>query len=193
MFAALAEAAAERGNSELRVSDVLARAGVSRATFYQQFDDLDECLVGAYRAASERLISGISAACGSASDWPLGVLAAIEFSLAFSLESPAAARLLSATSSACDPRLVPHSRLVLDQLVGLLRSGRRYPDADPAMPELIERALVSGAISVVGSRLAAGQLNRLAELKWELTQLLLAPYLGREGAANLVEAAAAPR
>jgi AcrR family transcriptional regulator len=191
MLAGLAEAAAERGVSDLRVSDVLVRSGVSRTTFYQHFDDLHECVVAAYWAAFEELMRGISEACGSAPDWPRGVLGAIDFSLDFSLESPAQAQLLSAATTACDPRLERHARMVLDQLAGLLRFGRQRLDPAPTLPDLTEWALIGGAISVVGSRLATGQVAHLPDLKPELAQLLLAPYLGRETAAGLVEAGAA--
>jgi AcrR family transcriptional regulator len=192
MLAGLAEAAAERGVSDLRVSDVLMQSGVSRTTFYQHFDDLHECVVAAYLAAFEELMRGISEACASAPDWPRGVLAAIDFSLDFSLESPARAQLISGATTACDPRLERHSRLVLDQLAGLLRFGRQRLDPAPILPELTEWALIGGAISVVGTRLATGQLLHLSELKPELAQLLLTPYLGRQAAAGMVEASVAP-
>lgn len=191
MLEALAEAVAERGISNVRVSDVLAGSGVSRTTFYQHFDDLHGCLVASYWAAFEQLIRGISEACGSAPDWPGGVLAAIDFSLDFSIEHSAQAQLLSTTNNACDPRLERHSRLVVDQLAGLLRAGRTRLDPPPALPDLTEQALIGGAIAVIGTRLAAGQLDQLGGLKPELAQLLLTPYLGRQQAASLIEAGVA--
>lgn len=191
MLEALARAVSERGISNVSVSDVLARAGVSRATFYENFDDLQGCLVASYRAASEQLIGGISEACGSASDWPRGVVAAIDFSLDFSRRFPAQAQLLSMTNNVCDPRLERDSRLVADRLAGLLRAGRERLDSAPVLPDFTEQSLIGGTIGVIGARLACGQLDQLAGLKPELAHFLLAPYLGQRGAARLVEACSA--
>jgi AcrR family transcriptional regulator len=57
LVAAMTELAARRGYSSVSIADVSARAGVSSATFYEQFADKEDCLLGAYRAASSRMLS----------------------------------------------------------------------------------------------------------------------------------------
>jgi AcrR family transcriptional regulator len=194
LLLATAEAVAEVGCSALTVRDVLERSMVSRATFYQQFDNVRQCLVAAYRDACEQLIGAVVEACAVHRSWPEGVLAAVEAGVDFAAESPPRAALLAATNNACDPALASHVTATRDQLVGLLRSGRRHFPEAAVTPELVEQALVGGAIAVVASRVAAGRVDRLAELKPDLAQLLLTPYLGRAQAAQLaVTANLSPR
>src|SRR3977135_2675206 len=49
LLQAATEAVAELGYVKTTVADVLARAGVSRATFYQLFRDKEDCFLAAYQ------------------------------------------------------------------------------------------------------------------------------------------------
>ena len=52
----------ELGYRGLTVQDVLGRAGVSRPTFYEQFEDKEDCFLAAFDAAAARLRERIEAA-----------------------------------------------------------------------------------------------------------------------------------
>jgi AcrR family transcriptional regulator len=49
--------ATQVGYQQVSIAQVSAKAGVSRATFYEQFDDKEDCLLAAYRTAAERLLA----------------------------------------------------------------------------------------------------------------------------------------
>lgn len=53
LLQAMTEAVAEKNYANTAVADVLSRAGVSRATFYQQFTGKEDCFLAAYRANAE--------------------------------------------------------------------------------------------------------------------------------------------
>jgi AcrR family transcriptional regulator len=55
---AMVDDVAERGYPAVTVAHVIARAGVSRATFYEQFDDKEECFLAAFDAAIGILLTG---------------------------------------------------------------------------------------------------------------------------------------
>ena len=56
----MAEAVGERGYTETTVRDVLERARMSRRTFYELFDNREECFLAAYdQARSELMVSAI--------------------------------------------------------------------------------------------------------------------------------------
>jgi AcrR family transcriptional regulator len=57
----MVEAVAEQGYVNTSVADVLARAGVSRATFYAQFRDKQDCFHAAYAAGIGLLTEAMSA------------------------------------------------------------------------------------------------------------------------------------
>lgn len=45
------------GYQQVSIAQVSAQAGVSRATFYEQFEDKEDCLLAAFRLAAERLLA----------------------------------------------------------------------------------------------------------------------------------------
>lgn len=59
---AMAELVAQRGYSAVRVSDLTALAGVSRPTFYELFQDKEECLLAAYDEVAARVAEVVAAA-----------------------------------------------------------------------------------------------------------------------------------
>ncbi len=59
---AMTEVTAKVGYGEASVADVIARAGVSRKTFYEQFDDKEDCFLTAYDVLSERLLAALVSA-----------------------------------------------------------------------------------------------------------------------------------
>src|SRR4051812_43743942 len=62
LLRAMAEVAAEKGYANTVVADVIARAGVSRRTFYELFRDKQDCFLAAYAETVELLSSGVIAA-----------------------------------------------------------------------------------------------------------------------------------
>jgi AcrR family transcriptional regulator len=61
ILAAMAQAVVRKGFPAATVADVIAAAGVSRATFYQQFDDINDCFLAAFDAASHRVMVALFA------------------------------------------------------------------------------------------------------------------------------------
>src|SRR5215213_1816945 len=67
---AAATAMAEQGYAVLTVRDLIDRAGVSRRTFYQLFDDKIDCVFAAHERAFERLSEIVVSACRAGDAWP---------------------------------------------------------------------------------------------------------------------------
>jgi AcrR family transcriptional regulator len=182
IVAAVAPAMAEKGYAKLTVKDLIDRAGVSRRTFYQLFDDKLDCVFAAHHAAFSRLNSVIVDACASQGEWADGVVAAIDGALAFVAEAPDEARLILISSQASEPKLARRGRASHDQLAALLRSGRNRPQSNGTPLPSVEQAIVGAAMSLVADCLIADELDRLPELGPELVQIVLTPYLGDEAA-----------
>ncbi|MEV4258826.1 TetR/AcrR family transcriptional regulator, partial [Spirillospora sp. NPDC049652] len=64
LYAAMAEAMAERGYVRTSVEDVLKRAVVSRQSFYRLFDSKLDCFMGAFERAGEILVAHVLEALG---------------------------------------------------------------------------------------------------------------------------------
>src|SRR5437870_37717 len=67
---AITGAVAEKGYEATTVADVISRAGVSRATFYEFYSDKDECFSAAYDSVIDQLLQGVSSAYLGDAPWP---------------------------------------------------------------------------------------------------------------------------
>lgn len=176
---AAAGAMADQGYAELTVRELIDRAGVSRRTFYQLYDDKMECVLAAHERAFGRLSKAIVDACRAEADWPRRVAAAIASALEFASTSPAEAQLVVvACHTASEPKLAARGHAAHEKLADLLRAGRSQVGDAHAPPELTEQAVIGAAMAVVGARLQAGSSEALVLLAPELTQVVLTPYLG---------------
>lgn len=184
LLTAATEVLAEAGYIALTVDQVIEGAGVSRATFYEQFADKHQCVLAAHEAAFDHLNDAIQGACAGQGTWVDGVAAGIGAALEFAAERPDEARLVIETyPAASDPLLAGQGLTTHERLAELLRPGREQA-GDPGLgrPETTERAVIGAAISVVGSRLLSGEAESLPSLRSELVQLILTPYLGVDDA-----------
>jgi AcrR family transcriptional regulator len=191
LLAAATDVLAERGYTALTVDQVIEGAGVSRATFYEQFTDKHECVLAAHAAAFEHLLEAIRSACGVEAGWADGVAAGIGAGLEFAEAAPHEARLVVETyPAASDPQLAEHGLLTHEQLASLLRAGRPQGLGEGPAEETTERAVIGAAISIVGARLFEDEAEHLVELRPELVELVLAPYLGDSEARQVARSGA---
>jgi AcrR family transcriptional regulator len=182
LLAAVAQAVAEEGYAGMTVEHVLVLAGVSRTTFYENFDNKRECVLVAHEQAFSRLSGELVAACAGESEWAAKLVAAIGAAVEFATRTPQEARLLVIDAVAADPVLASRVLASHDFFIGLLRDGREQCPRAAGLPELTERALVGAVTAVIGARLMSGQVDRLAEMQTQLLELVLMPYLGAEEA-----------
>ena len=174
------------------MQDLIGRAGVSRRTFYQLFDDKLDCVLAAHAVALERLLEAITEACSAQAAWPDGVAAGVGSALEFAARSPGEARLvLLASHTVSEPKLMDAAIATHERLESLLRAGRERCSEARSPVETTEPALIGAATTVVGARLSTGQVDGLQQLGPELVQIILAPYLGYDEAQRFARAAAA--
>ncbi|MGH8979524.1 MAG: TetR/AcrR family transcriptional regulator, partial [Acidimicrobiales bacterium] len=70
LFKAMIEAVDEQGFVATTISDLVARAGISRRSFYEHFPNKEACLLATYDRVVEGLTRRLLAATRSAEDWP---------------------------------------------------------------------------------------------------------------------------
>jgi len=157
LLGAVAEVLAERGYARVRVSDVAARAGVSRGTFYEFFEDLPACLLAAYEMVAECVCDLGASACGAEGEWEGRLRVALEEILRFLAEEPALAQLLSAEVTAGVPAVAAARERLLDRLT---ETGA-------------ERHSLEGAFALALARIASGEAVDLPGLAPQLAELIL--------------------
>jgi AcrR family transcriptional regulator len=181
MLAAMAEAVGAKGYGPVAVADVIARAGVSRKTFYEHFDNKEECFLAAYDAGVELMLEAIDAAIRDAA--ASGPLAIARAGTARYLETlaanPAFARTFLIEVLAAGPRALArraqvHARFA-DQLAAIHRAARGgTPSSDP--PPHVFRACVGAIHEIVTDhvlRHGAATLPSLLEALVDVERALL--------------------
>jgi AcrR family transcriptional regulator len=188
LIAGVARALGERGYADLTVKHVIEAAGVSRTTFYANFDNKRDCVLAAHRDAFEHLLATMLRACAGERDWPRKVGASIAALFAFAEDDPDQLRLLTLDTLATDLTI---ARQVVDSnthLAALLRDGRRHSPLGDELPALTEEALVGAVSSVLAGRLLEAGPGGLRGLRPEIVQLVLTPYVGAREASLVAEA-----
>jgi len=192
ILAAMLRATRQLGYREVRVQDVLERAGVSRPTFYEHFDNKEGCFLAAFDAAADRLRDCIDAsALDSARGWCDRVRAALEGLLRFIAEEPdAAMTLIVDARAACPDALVRRDEL-LDRLAECLDTCVREGGSADAPPSSIAAAgIVGGIDALLYSRLSREGTDDLECLLPSLMYFAVLPYEGHEAASEALAVSA---
>lgn len=178
LISAALEVFTARGYPAASIADIVKAAGVSRNAFYANFVDKEACLLATSEAVVGRLTEDLHRACAGADDWAHGVLVAVGSLTAILAEDPRLARLLLVDLLRAGAPARRRHEALLERLAAELRPGRDLGGPGAAMPAIFEVALVAGAFWVVGRRVSTGAVDTVAGLAPELTELLLAPFLG---------------
>lgn len=181
MVSAMFEVCSERGAGNVSVAHVVARSGVSRRTFYEVFEDREDCMLAAYEqalgTASERVVPAFEQQKG----WLEGLRAGLVAFLSFLDEQPTVGRLLVAESLAGGPRVLARRSETLAQLIRIVEQGGREGKGETAGP-LTAEGVVGGALSVIQRRLTENRTGSLLELTNPLMSMIVMPYFGNAAA-----------
>lgn len=185
LLAAMLRATAELGYREVSVQDVLERAGVSRPTFYEHFENKEACFLAAFDCAAARLRQRLELAAEDGEGWRPRFRLSLEELLRFVAEdSDAAMSLIVDARAACPPALERRDAL-LDHFASCLDTQVRA-EADPAnAPSAIAAAGIIGGIeALLYSRLNRGETDDIQSLLPSLMYFAVLPYEGHETASE---------
>ena len=167
LLQAMADAVAAKGYAQVAVADVIAGAGVSRATFYEQFTDKQDCFLAAFDLAVDRLFTTLAPLAPTGKD-----PAAFGPLLAAYLEVLAAdvgmARVFLIDVYAAGPEAFSRraaSQHRFAEYIGLIYGVRS------ASGRFACEALVAAVGSLVSARLAAGDVAGLRALHAPIVRL----------------------
>ena len=155
IFEAMARVVAERGYAAVTVSDVVKTAHVSRRTFYEHFQDKEDCFVATYRTGYENGIAQIDAALRALDnpDWQTRLRVSLETYLAILADEPDFARVLLIDVLGGGARALAMRERILGIYVEHYRGLRELARAeDPSLPDVPDeflRGLVGGIAELV--------------------------------------------
>ena len=180
MLAAMVAAVAEKGYVAVAVSDVVARARVSRATFYEQFADKNDCFLAAFRACADNLTTTVRDGVSAERTPRQRVRATFDSYLGGLAAFPEGARMCLVEVHAAGPAAAEARREIQQPFAALLRTLHDGLGAagEPVRPlgDFDYEALVGAFSSIVTNRVAAGATADLPQLATRFENFLLTHF-----------------
>jgi AcrR family transcriptional regulator len=181
---AIANVVAEKGYSATRVADITEYAGVSRKTFYELFDDKEDCFLAAYDAITALLMDRMARGLGAVATatWEDQVSALLGEFLRFLAAEPAFAKMCIVEVLGSGPRGLARRDAAIEAFFPVVdQIPRSRPGAEKYLSTMTPVFVTGGILEVVYAAIRRGETATLPELEEDLTRLAFRSYLyGKE-------------
>ena len=156
LLEALVSLTATSGYTQTRIADLASKAGVSRATFYEQFRDKEECFLVAHDTVAERLLADTgSAVAGTSRKSPTSsIVAAIT---KFADRQPQEFSFLTYDAMLAGPTALDRRERLISALAGQLDAALREATTKGLVLDVPGWILLGGLIRVLGIRGRRGE------------------------------------
>jgi AcrR family transcriptional regulator len=182
IIAALAEETFEKGYRAVTVADIVRRAGIARNTFYENFSSKEDCFLAASEFAVKEALRRVADAASRVDSWPARVNAGLAAFLHYVATEPALARTCIVEALSAGPAAVERYEGSIQAFVPLFRMGRKVAAKGESLPGTLEETIVGGIFWIVYQRIVMGQVEEIEQLRPELVEFSLTPYVGAEAA-----------
>ena len=180
--AALVEVVAAQGYPASTIAEISRRAGVSPRTFYEHFQNKQDCLFAAYDAFVDVLLTRMGAEVTPDTDWHEFITSALNGYLGTLEGDPVAARAFLIEMEAAGPAARRRRRRAYEQFAELIKARhdviRRRDRSLAPLPDRVYLALAHGVRELVCDALEASARPRLRELGPDLLFWITATIRG---------------
>ncbi len=185
LLSAAAGVVDERGYAQTTVGLITARSRVSRRTFYDLFENVEDCFLAVVRdilATVEQQLDPVEL---GGLGWRERVRLGLWRILCFFDTEPALARVLVVHSLKAGAAVAVERERALARLVAAVDEGRQGRDG--GFSALSAEGVVGAALAIVQARLAREERESLSALLSELSAIIVLPYLGTAAARRELE------
>jgi AcrR family transcriptional regulator len=180
LLQAMAECVAERGYAATTVAQVVRRAGVSSATFYELFHDKEACFLALMREIIAQATVVVTEAYGRDRP-PLELLRDGLGALLELLRSePAWAKVLFLSSRSSTPRALDLYMSGVRAVASILGTGQGTPRDSRLDPWSVARIVLGGCETIIRREISAGRTEQLPEILPQLMYCALVPIAGQD-------------
>ena len=187
LMAAFTELMAERGYAAVRLAELVTRAGVSKATFYDHFADKEQCMLAAYEQYTRTIIAALAPLvtddAPEMSDLVRNVVTRYVEVIGRDLT---AARAFMVELDAAGPRARARRRSERQAFISLLAERhRQFRAHDPSLaplPTIAYEAIIDAAREIARDRLDSEPEPNLTDLIPDLTLTFAAIFQGAAAA-----------
>jgi AcrR family transcriptional regulator len=170
------------GLSAVTVARILELARVGRRSFYELFDDREDCLLAVFdhavSLAEQRARAPFQAEHAWADRLRAGLLALLDF---FD-EEPLLARVCVVHALAGGPEVLARREQVLSGLKAIIDGGRDARQTTSEISPLTAEGVLGAVVSVIHTRMLRPDQERLRDLLNPLMAIVVLPYLGTRSA-----------
>jgi AcrR family transcriptional regulator len=182
MIAALVDVAGERGAGGVTVAHVVTRSGVSRRTFYELFEDREDCFIAAFEMAVAGAARRIAPAFEAPGSWPERVRAGLGALLEWLEDEPGMGRLCVVDVLGAGRAVLERRAQVVGVLIDAVDEGRGEVRGSARPTRLTAEGVVGAVLGVLHARLSAGE--RMEGLLGPLMGMIVLPYWGQAAASR---------
>lgn len=179
LLAAVVRVTAAKGYEATSVADILEEAGVGRESFYELFEDKQDCILAAHAILMDHLATTVDEAYKQPGEWPERVRHATAAMLDWFAADPAAARVTVVELAAVGPVSRERFSTAFLRFTEMFNDGLDDVEPIPGLPNATSMA-VSAAMARVYEEVVRGRTAELPNLLPELTYELLVPFVGEE-------------
>lgn len=187
LLAAMTDVVRERGPANATVAYVVERAGVSRRTFYELFEDSEDCFLAAFDDGIARASRRVREAYDPTAKWAVRIRGALIALLDFLDVERGVGWLLIVGSLGAGSRALEHRRRVLALTIAVIDEGRTEARSARELSALTAEGLVGAVFSVIHGRMVEDRDRPLVELANPLMSMIVTPYLGPAAARRELE------
>ncbi|HEY1687688.1 MAG TPA: TetR/AcrR family transcriptional regulator [Solirubrobacteraceae bacterium] len=174
---------AERGYGGVSVARISARAGISRRTYYEIFENREQCLAAVLLDAEERVLRLIARNGVADLPWRERVRCGLWVILSLADSEPALARGCLVETQRAGGLVTAERERILERLTSIVDEGRLEGGRERATGALTAEALVGAVATILATRASqAGEQSTLRELLGELMSMIVLPHLGAAAA-----------
>src|ERR1700728_2835228 len=186
-LSATVEIAYERGVGALTVATICKRSGLSRKTFYDIFEEREDCLRATFEDAMEQVTRVVREAVSGDLSWRERVRAALQGLLSFFDSEPGVGRLLIVEALGAGHQTLEARKRGIAQIISFIDQGRTETKTGREPPPLTAEATVGAVFSVIHARMLEDDSQPLIELTGPLMATIVQPYLGSAAARKELE------
>jgi AcrR family transcriptional regulator len=178
--------AAADGYANATVAEIVVAAGVSREVFYEHFHDKQEAFAETIKFVFEQVMAGSAGAFFSTDGpWPERIWQASAAFTGFIVGQPALVHAVFVESYAVATD-VQRSDDFLAGFTVFLEDGYRYRPQAAQVPRIAGEAIGGAVLESINSYLRSGRTAELGELVPGVAYMILAPFMGADGAHEFV-------
>ncbi len=185
---ATADVIRAKGYEDTTVADIVAKAGVSREVFYSHFHSRSDAFLATHKLVFEQMMATAAGAfIASSGSWPDRVWDSWGAATGLVVGSPSLAHFAFVESYALGPSVARRTDQAVVAFTVFLRDGHRYVRGGAEPSATISTAIAGAVMETTASYIRHDRAEELFALLPMLVYMILAPFLGGDGAIEFIE------